>query len=154
MVLAYVLAFVALLAGASVASLLTIVLVPIAKFLKEAVNPTSIDSMLAEHDNPRFQPIDFSLGVFCTIITRSAGFVAAAYVFHHYEIRLPILFVILGAAFFGMNDIGRVGRFLGHVGFSTELGYLVGGIVGAWLGWSIGVSLFPVAQMVLTNRWS
>jgi hypothetical protein len=147
MVLAYVLAFVALFAGASVASLVTIVLVPLVKLLKEALNPTSIDSMLAEHDDPKFQPLDFSFGVLCTIITRSAGFVAAAYIFHRYEVRLPIPFVILGAVFFGVNDITRVGRFLGHVGFSTELGYLVGGIAGACLGWSISVSLFPVAQM-------
>ena len=51
------------------------------------------------------------------------------------DIRLPILFVILGASVFFVNDIGRVARFFGHVGFSMEFGYLVGGIVGAWLGW-------------------
>jgi hypothetical protein len=76
------------------------------------------------------------------------GFVAAAYVFHRYDIRLPILFVILGASVFFINDIGRVARFFGHVGFSMEFGYLVGGIVGAWLGWMIGVSLLSVTQMV------
>jgi hypothetical protein len=148
MFFAYLLAFAALVAGALVGTLLTIPLVMIAKMLKEVTSPTTIDSMLEEHDNPRFQPFWFLVGTTCTIITRSAGFVAAAYVFHRYDIRLPILFVILGASVFFVNDIGRVARFFGHVGFSMEFGYLVGGIVGAWLGWMIGVSLLSVTEMV------
>jgi hypothetical protein len=147
MFLAYLIGFAALVAGASVGTLLTIPLHVIAKLVKEAANPTTMDSMIEEHDDPRFRPFWFLVGAICTIITRSVGFVAAAYVFHRYDIRLPVLFVILGAVVFCINDFGRVARFSGHVGFSIEFGYLVGGIIGAWVGWTIGVSLFPATPM-------
>jgi hypothetical protein len=121
-----------------VVTLLTFTLVPFQIALERGGSPLSIDAMLEEHENPRFQPLDFGLGVLCTITTRMVGFIAAAYVFRGYEAALPIPFVNPGAAFFGINDVGRLFRFLGHLGFSRAFGYL---LVASWVRFLAGFSV-------------
>jgi hypothetical protein len=94
-------------------------------------------------DSPgeRLLAVSFISGVIGTTISATAAILAAALIFRVFHRSMPFGFLIVTGFLMVFHDVGRVRRFHACAYRWTEIGYLVGDVIGMMIGALLAFSL-------------